>query len=93
MMATIVEFDESMNRIEGREAISAKIRYIVHVLKGDIPYSDLGLPVQFFSFDNPELSAYIDGRFRAAGIQAQTKLTSAGRLTVYDTDVLFEGDL
>ena len=92
-MATIVEFDESMNRITGREAISAKIRYIVHVFRGEIPYSTMGLPVRFFSFDNPELSSYIDERFRQAGIEAQTKLTSAGRLTVYDTDILFEGDL
>lgn len=92
-MSELVEFDESMNRITGREAISAKIQYIVHVLKGEIPYSDIGLPVKFFSFDNPELSGYIDGRFASAGIKASTKLTSEGRLTVYDTDILYEGDL
>jgi hypothetical protein len=92
-MAELIEFDQDMNLVTGRPALSLKIEHVVKIFKGEIPYSDAGLPVNFFSFDDPQLRAYIDEKFQSMGIQATTKLSQRGRITIHDTDLLYEGDL
>jgi hypothetical protein len=92
-MARVIELDQNLARVEGREALSLKIGYITKILRDELPYSKYGNPVRFFSFDSPDVAGYIEGRLAANHVSAKVKLTSQGRLTVYDADVLFEGDL
>ena len=89
----VVELDQYLNRLEGRDAVVQKIDYIVQIMKGEIPYSDYGNPVKVFAYDSPDVKSYMEGRLAANGIYAQVALTAKGRITVYDTEVLYEGDL
>lgn len=88
------EHDQYLSLKTGMEAAHLRIGYIAEIRKGELPYSDFGLPVEFFSFDKTKIPAYLESRLRNAGITAACTVTSEGRTTVIDTDVtLWEGTL
>jgi len=93
MATTAIEFDQYLNKLTGQAAIAQKIGYIVQILKGEIPFTQYGNPVKIFSYDSPDVKSYIEERLAANGIKGQVTLTSKGRLTVVDTNILYEGDL
>lgn len=93
MAQSIVEFDQYLNRKTGREALSLKLGYILKIIRGELPYSEYGNPVQFFAFDNPDLKPYVEQSLARNGINASVVVTEKGRLQVIGVDIQYEGDI
>jgi len=89
----VVELDQYLNRKEGREALSLKLNYICQVQRGEVPMVPIGMPINFFSYENSGIQPYLESRLSTSGIKASVSLTQKGRLTVDDTDIIFEGDV
>ena len=84
----MLELDETLKRLSGREAERQRLIYKLTLTLGELPFTDEGVPFSFFSFRNnsAEIKRFLEKTLESMGLAYDVTITP-GRAYIADLKV------